>query len=212
MAVKTITIDIEAYTLLARRKEEGQSFSDVIKAHFGRHAHGARLLCAPPGRPGERRGARRDGPAGAGTAHASRAGREAMIHLDSSVLIDLLREAARERPGPAFEVMESLGDDETLGVSVHVVCELRAGAELARRPLQEHEALDRLLGGLVVAYPDARFAPLYGRLLAGVQRTGGRVAAMDLLIATAALVEDAPLITRNVKDFARMPGLRVLPY
>ena len=78
--------------------------------------------------------------------------------------------------------------------------------------MQEHEGLDRLLGGLVVGYPDARFAALYGRVLASVQRSGGRVAAMDLLIATAALVEDAPLITRNVKDFSRIPGLRVLRY
>lgn len=46
MAVKTITIDMEAYELLSRRKREGQSFSQVIKERFGRIRTGRDLVQA----------------------------------------------------------------------------------------------------------------------------------------------------------------------
>jgi predicted nucleic acid-binding protein len=135
-----------------------------------------------------------------------------VIHLDSSFLIDLLRETARGRPGPALDLIESLDPNELLAVSVHVVCELRAGAELSRHAVREHEALDELLSGLLVAYPDDRFAPAYARLVAATSPPRKPVAAFALLIATAAALDNAPLVTRNVKDFSRIPGVRLLQY
>ncbi len=44
MAVKTITIDMEAYGLLSSHKADGQSFSQVIKAHFGPRPTAGRFL------------------------------------------------------------------------------------------------------------------------------------------------------------------------
>jgi tRNA(fMet)-specific endonuclease VapC len=135
-----------------------------------------------------------------------------VIHVDSSFVIDFLEEVGGERLGPAFEFLDTLPESETLAASVHVICELRAGVELGKRTMPEQAELDALFRNLRVVHPDDRFAAEYARLFAATRRDKKPIASMDLLIATAARLDDAPLVTRNLKDFARIPGLRVLRY
>ena len=135
-----------------------------------------------------------------------------MIHFDTAFLIDLEREWALDKPDAAFEFLEGLDDDETVAISVFGVAELRLGAELARKSDKKHKEIDDLLAGWVVVYPADSFAPRFAREAAALRRTGDAIPTMDLLIATAALLDNAPLVTRNVKDFSRVPGLRVLSY
>lgn len=55
-------------------------------------------------------------------------------------------------------------------------------------------------------------APVYGRILAHLQKLGRSIATMDLLIAAAALADGAPVVTRNLDHFQRVPGLEVRTY
>ena len=134
-----------------------------------------------------------------------------MTHLDTSFLVDLLRERARGREGPAQRLLSTLADEE-LSISIHVACELHAGAELSSAPAAEHARVTVLCSALRIVPADERFPLQYGSLLGEMRRRGESIATMDLLIAAAARVENAPLVTRNVRHFERVPELSVIAY
>ena len=134
-----------------------------------------------------------------------------MVHVDTSFLVDLLRGKKNPRGVAARALLSSLGEEEIVA-SVHVACELAAGVELAAAPDIERRRVAALLERVNVSYPDKRFAATYGRLLAALRRRGKTVAAMDLLIVTAAVLDDAHLITANPRHFERVPGLAVRRY
>ncbi len=135
-----------------------------------------------------------------------------MIHLDTTFLVDVLRERRRDRVGPASVYLEALPGNDVLGVSVHVVCELMAGVHAAGAPAAERARLSRLFDTLIVRYPDERFAAEYGRLLARIRAAGTSIDTMDLLIATSAVLDRAPLVTRDARHFSKVPGLAIDEY
>lgn len=134
-----------------------------------------------------------------------------MIHLDTTFLVDAIRESRRGVDGPARRWLADHGG-EPLAVSIFVLCELLVGAELHAEAEAERRRVRETCGGLPVAPPDERLADAYARVHGGLARRGEALATMDLLIAATALTHDAALLTANDAHFARVPGLRVLSY
>lgn len=134
-----------------------------------------------------------------------------MIHLDTTFLVDAIRESRRGEHGPARRWLSD-HRGEALGLSVFVLSELLVGAELHGDPLAERQRVLRVCGDLPVALPDAGLARTYASVHAALLRQGSPLATMDLLIACVALGAGAPLLTANHRTFSRIHGLRVLDY
>lgn len=134
-----------------------------------------------------------------------------MIHLDTSFLVDAIREGRRKVAGPARTWLAQ-HRTEPVSISVFVLSELLVGAELHADPVAERHRVLHIVGDLPVALPDQRLAATYASVHATLTRHGTPVATMDLLIGSLALNEGVPLLTANQSHFSRIPGLVVLGY
>lgn len=134
-----------------------------------------------------------------------------VIHLDTSFVVDLIRERRRREDGPATTWVRREAHSE-LAVATFVLCELEAGAAAATDPARERDRVRTVLSTIAHAAPTDGFAARYGSLLVNLQRAGKGLDTMDLLIATTALEYQAPLVTANRRHFDAVPGLEVLTY
>ncbi len=126
--------------------------------------------------------------------------------LDTNVVSELMRDPR----GYARTRIAELGD-EGLAVSVIVAAELRFGA--AKRGsaslAQEIEAILNELDVLPFEPPADRE---YARVRNALEREGRPIGPNDLIIAAHALALDVPLVTANVGEFERVPGLRIVKW
>ena len=131
--------------------------------------------------------------------------------LDTTVCVDLLRERSHGLRGPAFALLQDLGDTR-LYLSVYSVCELNTGALLSsRRQLEQRRVLD-FIHQFTILYPDPAFPTLYAEAAATLIRSGTPIPVMDLLIGITAKSNALTLLTRDAVHFHRIPGLAVQHY
>lgn len=124
--------------------------------------------------------------------------------LDTNAVIALLE----GRGGVEAEVRRHRIDE--FGLPAIVAYELYAGAFRSSRRAESLARVETLpFATLPFDRGDARVA---GQVRAHLSQQGTPIGPSDVLIAAQALAHDLTLITRNLREFQRVPGLRALDW
>ena len=122
--------------------------------------------------------------------------------LDTNVCVDYLT----GRYSKVAERLRATAPDD-VAVSAIAVAEMRYGADKSARPEANHRALDLFLADVPVLDFDQEAATAYGDLRVSLERAGTPIGPNDMLIGAQALAAKAVLVSDNVSEFARVPGL-----
>ena len=98
---------------------------------------------------------------------------------------------------------------ENITLSSITVAELLYGAEKSRSGERNRRALAQFMAALGTADFTADVARVYASLRASLERQGAPIGPLDTLIAAHALSLNATLVTNNIREFERVPGLPV---
>jgi tRNA(fMet)-specific endonuclease VapC len=123
--------------------------------------------------------------------------------LDTNVLSQLVRDPR----GSVGTRLREIGDSNVF-TSIVVACELRYGAR-KRASAALTERVERLLDNIDVAPLESGIDLLYAAIRHELESKGTPIGANDLLIAAHALEQSATLVSDNVAEFQRVPGLRI---
>ena len=123
--------------------------------------------------------------------------------LDSNSVSDLIR-----HPGGKVARRFAVVGEPVVCTSIIVACELRFGA--AKKGSSELSIrIDQLLASFNVLPLDRKLDRHYAEIRAHLSRKGQPIGSNDLLIAAHTLALDLILVTANVDEFSRVPGLLI---
>ena len=96
-----------------------------------------------------------------------------------------------------------------MALSVITVAELLHGVEKSSRPNENQKTIEDFLSRIEVLPYTVKAAQHYGAIRAHLERAGQPIGVNDLHIASHARSEGLTLVTNNLREFARIPGLQI---
>ncbi len=127
---------------------------------------------------------------------------------DTSFLIDIMKSDIR--------VIEKAEEIEKKGITIAVtsisIFELFVGVALSVKKDQERKKINQILNGLSIISFDEDSAREAGKIYAQKRKNGSTIEIEDSMIAGICSRRKEILITRNIKHFSDIEGLRIESY
>lgn len=123
--------------------------------------------------------------------------------LDTNALSEVVKQPA----GMVARRIAAAGED-SICTSIMVACELRYGAMRKGSPVL-NEKIEQLLSDVEILPLDEGVDRRYADLRMQLEQAGQPISAHDMLIAAHALALGLTMVTANVREFRRVPGLAV---
>jgi tRNA(fMet)-specific endonuclease VapC len=124
--------------------------------------------------------------------------------IDTNICIYIIK----QQPIQVLEKFRQFSVGE-IGISAVSVAELQFGVARSSNPNKNQQALELVLATLSVMPFDHATAVFYGQVRHLLEKKGTPICSFDTLIAAHALQLNRILVTNNVREFSRVPHLRL---
>ena len=124
--------------------------------------------------------------------------------LDTNICIY----AMKNKPEKVLKRMKEHNPDE-LFISTITLAELDQGVQKSIKKEKNATNLKNFLKVILILPFDKKAAAEYGKICAYLQKNGTPIEPLDTLIAAHALSKNLTLVTNNVREFERVPDLKI---
>ena len=132
-----------------------------------------------------------------------------MVCLDTTFFADLFR----KNPAAEKKLYELANETQTVSTTVMTIAELYYGAYKSKNIIDEMRNVASVLDSFLILEMNQEGAKMFGEILSTLEKKGQTIPDRDILIGAISLSKgETTIITRNAKDFARIPGLKVITY
>jgi tRNA(fMet)-specific endonuclease VapC len=132
-----------------------------------------------------------------------------MVCVDTTFLADLIR----KNPDAIKKLTDLAKEGNILSTTIITSAELFYGAYKSNNVDREKAKMQLVLSRFIVFEMDEIGAEKFGEVLSKLEKLGQKIAGKDVMIAAIAMSKgENVIVTRNKKDFERVPNIIVETY